>query len=111
MSRWRRSSPLCAQRNIFRNEFGVPIARKPCGFWTCPGRANLRWSLTNSFQICQMGNARETEANRREEQLPNLANSKSDYKLFQNPPQDDHEAGDMKECLIDGDRAILANDQ
>src|SRR5579875_1585315 len=30
-------------------------------------------------------------------------------KLFQNPPQDDHEAGDMKETLVNGQRAVIAH--
>jgi hypothetical protein len=31
------------------------------------------------------------------------------YKLFQNPPQDDHEAGDMKEALVNGKQAVIVH--
>src|ERR1700676_1293026 len=32
-------------------------------------------------------------------------------KLLHNPPQDDHEAGNMKESAIDRERAVVAHDQ
>jgi hypothetical protein len=37
--------------------------------------------------------------------------SGQNWKVFQNPPLDDHEAGDIKECAVNRERVLIAKNQ